>query len=97
MKKSYQRINYSGNKKKQEIANYVVFNSDDALKILTVLKPKPSYILGYGYWGKPSITAATPFDKLLFAVFAVQKGNSDKKKIKMELHRPLKLNKNSPC
>ena len=76
-------------RKKPKIANYVVLNSGDALDTLKSLTPSPSFILGYGYWGKPSPTAVTPFDKLVFTVFAVKKSNSKKEKIRYELHWPL--------
>lgn len=71
--KSYQYINFSGKEKKPELANYVVFNCKDALRIFKQLKPAPELIGAYGYWSKPSHTAVTPFDKLVFAVFYIKK------------------------
>jgi SAM-dependent methyltransferase len=54
-----------------ERAAYAVFNVTEALGILADLRP--SRITGFGYWGKPSPTARTPFDRLAFAVFAVDR------------------------
>lgn len=73
IKRSYQHINFSGNEKKPEIANYVVFNFKEALHAFKQLDPSPELIGAYGYWGKPSQTAVTPFDKLIFAVFYIRK------------------------
>ena len=38
------------------------------------LQPIPKFIGAYGYWGQPSPTAVTPFKKILFVVFYIQKG-----------------------
>lgn len=74
IKKSYQMINFSGTKKKPEIANYVVLNFNEAVEILTKLAPGPQLIGAYGYWGKPSSMAVTPFEKIVFSVFYLKKG-----------------------
>ncbi|MFH1369578.1 MAG: class I SAM-dependent methyltransferase [Elusimicrobiota bacterium] len=73
IKKSYQYINFSGKDKKPEIANYVVFSLNDALKLFEKQKPAPESISAYGYWGKPSKTARTLYKKLVFGVFYVKK------------------------
>jgi len=36
-------------------------------------------INAYGYWGKPSITAVTPYEKLCFSAFSIRKRFSDEK------------------
>lgn len=54
-----------------ENAPYVVFNGREAIARFASLDPVPSDILAYGYWGKPSATAVTPYDRLAFAVLAV--------------------------
>ena len=56
-----------------ERAPYNVFNVDDALGWLGRQQPRPEHILVYGYWGKPSASARTPYDRLLFAVIAMRK------------------------
>lgn len=70
LRRSYQYINFEG-KREGEVAPYVVLNADQLLDQLTALAP--ARILGFGYWGSPSATAVTPFDKVGFAVIAVQK------------------------
>jgi SAM-dependent methyltransferase len=71
----YQYINFSGRETAPEVANYVVFNFSESLKLVQSLQPAPTKIGAYGYWGKPSATAVTPFTQLVFAVFYLQKGN----------------------
>jgi SAM-dependent methyltransferase len=73
-----------------ERANYAVFNAREAIALLAGL-PGASALLGYGYWGKPSRTAVTPFKELVFAVFAVTKGKEDRSVPSMELRLPLSL------
>lgn len=89
IEKSYQLINFSGNAKKPEIANYVVFNVNDAIKTFTCLIPRAESIGAYGYWGKPSQNARTPFDKLIFTVFYIKKGTQkSNKKTSLEINLP---------
>ncbi|MBZ0165418.1 MAG: class I SAM-dependent methyltransferase, partial [Candidatus Omnitrophica bacterium] len=71
--KSYQYINFSGADNEPEVANYVVTNYNEAIAMLGALDPAPELIGAYGYWGKPSGTAATPFSRILFSVFFVRK------------------------
>jgi len=73
-----------------ERANYAVFNAGEAIGLLAGL-PGAGRVLGYGYWGKPSKTARTPFKKLVFAVFAVTKGKENLATPAMELRLPLSL------
>lgn len=73
-----------------ERANYAVFNAGEAIGLLAGL-PGAGRVLGYGYWGKPSKTATTPFKKLVFAVFAVTKGKENLAAPSMELRLPLSL------
>lgn len=56
-----------------EKAPYVVLNTQEALRVITKQTPPPCDILLYGYWGKPSDTATTPYEKLAFAVLSVMK------------------------
>lgn len=90
IKTSYQYINFSGKDNNPEIANYVVFNFKKVLSLMVSLTPLPISIGAYGYWGKPSDTAVTPFDRLVFAVFYLQKGAGDQA-IVSEFRLPLDL------
>ena len=56
-----------------ERAPYNVFNTMDAIAMLAQQHPAPSDILAYGYWGKPSPTAHSPYERLVFGVFAIRK------------------------
>jgi 2-polyprenyl-3-methyl-5-hydroxy-6-metoxy-1,4-benzoquinol methylase len=74
---SYQYINFSGQDTTAEVANYVVFNFPQILHNLKSLQPAPALIGAYGYWGRPSATAVTPFKRLVFAVFYLRKRSGD--------------------
>lgn len=74
-----------------EKAPYIVLNVQDALAILTNLRPKPEHIMAYGYWGEPSATARTKYDRLVFTALAVRKGNNDGEGTLGELHLPVDL------
>ncbi len=71
--RSYQYINFSEDKdvSSKEIANYVILNIAQALKIIEKLQPSEVY--GYGYWGSPSTTAVTLYDQIVFGVFSISK------------------------
>lgn len=72
---SFQFIDFGATERVDESAekaNYVVFNVHDALRLIHDLEPKT--IQAYGYWGPPSSTARTPYDRLVFAVIAIEKG-----------------------
>ena len=68
--KSYQYINYVG-QKEGEVATYVVLNANNLLQQLNIFNP--SKIIAYGYFGKPSATAVTPYTEICFSAFAIQK------------------------
>jgi 2-polyprenyl-3-methyl-5-hydroxy-6-metoxy-1,4-benzoquinol methylase len=74
-----------------ETAQYTVLNVADALKMLGDLSPVPAEILAYGYWGKPSSVARTPFDRLLFSVIAVTKPSKSEMATepRLEVHWPV--------
>jgi SAM-dependent methyltransferase len=93
LRRSFQYINFSGSGPNPEVANYVVFNFRELLGLLAELQPPPSVIGAYGYWGKPSVTAVTPFKKLVFAVFYLRKGpeGSRETAVKTELRLPLEV------
>ena len=91
IRRSYQLINFSGGQREPEIANYVVFNFKEIL--LRIKSLKPQFIGTYGYYGKPSPTAHTPFERLIFAVFYIKKGKGDQKceDITTEFKLPLNI------
>jgi SAM-dependent methyltransferase len=92
IQRSFQYINFSGKEKNPEICNYVVFNFSDSLVLFAGLTPSPQIIGAYGYWGKPSPTARTPFKKLVFAVYYIKKSrrgfNSKSLPLEIELNLP---------
>lgn len=93
MASSYQPIAWADDGKVLESANYVVFNWQEFLTLLRDLSPPPSFISGYGYYGKPSATAVTIYQELVFAVFVIQKRlpAAVDQEIQTELHLPLRL------
>jgi SAM-dependent methyltransferase len=74
-----------------EKAPYIVLNVQHALAILANLQPKPDHLIAYGYWGPPSPTARTKYDRLVFTALAVRKGNNDREVISGEFHLPVDL------
>lgn len=88
IRKSYQYINMSGKDKHPEIANYVVFSLQEAVKLFASQEPAPERIGAYGYWGIPSQTAVTPYKKLVFAVFYVIKPKKGGKPVMTEFNLP---------
>lgn len=74
--RSYQPITYDGESADEQAA-YVVLNARWLIEQLRVFDP--SEINAYGYWGPPSSTAVTPFDRLCFAAVSVRKRASDYK------------------
>lgn len=93
IKESYQFINFNKSKEKPEIANYVVFNFNDAIILLSSLLPSPGLLGAYGYWGKPSSTAVTPFSRIFFTVFYLKKKMTSRStSLKYELNFPINGN-----
>ena len=82
IKKSFQKISKDEND--SEVANYVVFNYIELFRLLSSLEDANS-IMSYGYWGKPSSTASTPYEKLCFSVIAVKKCNQSRSVLNMEM------------
>src|SRR5262245_23032117 len=56
-----------------ERAPYNVFNVGEAIAWLSDQAPKPEHLYVYGFWGKPSAIARTPYERLLFSVIALRK------------------------
>jgi SAM-dependent methyltransferase len=70
IRRSYQYINYDGIRE-GECASYVVLNARSLMQRLADFCP--GEINAYGYWGAPSITAVTPYQRLCFSAFSVRK------------------------
>ena len=85
MTRSFQFINFDG-AKEGEKAPYVVLNARELFRALRSLGPRR--ITGYGYWGAPSATAVTPFDRICFAVIAVQRGGGESAAPSVDLDLP---------
>ncbi len=76
-----------------ERAQYVVFNAREAFSLLASLQPRPTGITAYGYWGTPSSTARTRYNRLVFAAISVRKGLPEEvsPEITGEFHLPVDL------
>jgi len=76
-----------------ERAPYVVFNANEAITMLNRLDPKPARIIAYGYYGKPSPSARTMYDRLCFTALAVRKGGDEDQHPETlgEFHLPVDL------
>ena len=85
MARSYQYINFEG-AHRGEKANYVVLNAGELLRTLAGFDP--SEIRAYGYWGKPSGSAVTPYARLCFAAFSVRRRAAETAAMKLELELP---------
>ena len=72
--RSYQYINFDG-VREGERASYVVLNAGALIQALVAFDP--SAIDAYGYWGAPSVTAVTPYDRLCFAAFSIRKRDAN--------------------
>jgi len=95
MYESYQYICFDENLPENvgdlEKAPYVVLNVREALFILGNLKPKPKKITAFGYWGTPSKSSKTPYNRLVFTAIAIEKGEAKNNKTTIECHWPLDL------
>lgn len=66
--KAYQKLG------ENEVANYVVFNIDDFLKMISELRNNPADLIeAYGYWHSPAEGTVVKYDKLCMSVFAIRK------------------------
>ena len=93
LKESFQYINFSGSKE-GEIAPYNIFNFYSWLNKIKKL-PNLSEIYAYGYYGKPSSTALTIYEKVCFSVFSLSKNNYQKKSIIENIDLPENLIKSN--
>lgn len=65
--RSYQWVSTGTGGREKEL--YVLRNVDEVLRVLKCLKPRR--IFAYGYSGRPSSAAVTPFKTVCFCVFAI--------------------------
>jgi SAM-dependent methyltransferase len=86
--RSYQYINFEGIRE-GERASYVVLNARDLVQELAAFNP--SEISAYGYWGAPSITAVTPYERLCFSAFSIRKRSSDTGALRFDLNLPVEI------
>lgn len=85
MARSYQFINFDGSRS-GERAPYVVLNARALVEELAALGPRR--MTGYGYWGAPSASAVTPFDRICFTVIAIERGEVNSSGPLLELDFP---------
>jgi SAM-dependent methyltransferase len=83
--RSYQYINYGGIHEGERAA-YVVVNAQELLQRLSEFHP--SEIRGFGYWGSPSKTAVTPYDRLCFSAFSIRKPSGPREGSRIDLKLP---------
>lgn len=88
--KSYQYINYSG-KREGDIANYSVISVHDCYSLFR--QQNVCSIIGFGYYGVPSVTAVTPFENICFSVFALKKQVGYNDAPNLEIDFPLEIDK----
>lgn len=89
IRRSYQYINFDG-VLEGERASYVVLNAKTLIQQLIAFNP--SEINAYGYWGAPSATAVTPYERLCFAAFSVRKRKTnDVGALRCHLDLPAKI------
>jgi trans-aconitate methyltransferase len=86
MRQSYQYINFDG-ALEGECAAYVVLNANELVQKLKDLDP--SDISAFGYFGTPSTTAVTPYEKLCFSAFSIRKRRiGDQSPVLLDLKLP---------
>lgn len=78
IEQSYQPVDIEAEElsEESEVANYVVFNYNEFFQTIRLIDNLAG-ATGYGYWGGPSKTAHTPYSRLCFSVFCLEKGNRD--------------------
>jgi SAM-dependent methyltransferase len=83
--RSYQHINYEGTREGDRAA-YVVVNARELLRDLQAFDA--TEVRAYGYWGVPSVTAITPYDRLCFSAFSVRKRVTGGETLRLDLNLP---------
>jgi 2-polyprenyl-3-methyl-5-hydroxy-6-metoxy-1,4-benzoquinol methylase len=93
MSAGYQYVHFEDASKltgDEEKAPYVVTNVLEMTEMVDSFVPKPDRLLGYGYWGTPSVMAVIPYKSVVFSVLAVRKNHASSSTI-AELLLPLDL------
>lgn len=87
MARCFQYINYQG-EREGELAAYVVLNAGKLMADLLTFDPANVHF--YGYWGAPSSSAVTPYNRLCFVACALSKRNAadDAKTLNVTLDLP---------
>lgn len=86
MEQSYQYINFVGTMDGERAA-YVVLNANELICKLVDLNP--SDISAFGYFGTPSSSAVTPYEKLCFSAFSIAKRkDGDQTPVRLNLNLP---------
>jgi SAM-dependent methyltransferase len=88
MGQSYQYINFDG-VCEGELAAYVVLNPRDLMQLLAGFEPAEIY--AYGYWGAPSVTAVTPYERLCFCAFSIRKRGANVRVLRPRLELPAEI------
>jgi SAM-dependent methyltransferase len=88
MTQSYQYINFDG-AREGERAAYVVLNARDLIQ--AIIGFDPAEISAYGYWGEPSKTAVTPYERLCFCAFSIRKRNGQRDGLRLQLKLPAEI------
>jgi len=88
MTQSYQYINFDG-VREGERATYVVLNANDLMQ--TLIGFDPAEINAYGYWGEPSKTAVTPYERLCFCAFSIRRRNGHGEPLRVQLKLPAEI------
>jgi SAM-dependent methyltransferase len=86
--RSYQYINYEGIRE-GERAPYVVLNAASLIRELIGFCP--TSISAYGYWGAPSATAVTPYERLCFCALSICKKGPVTGGLKFDLRLPKEI------
>ncbi len=86
--RSYQFINFDGIRMGERAA-YVVLNAGDLIRQFTQFNAVD--IRAFGYWGSPSATAVTPFDRLCFSAFSVRKRTKETEEPRFDLQLPAEI------
>jgi SAM-dependent methyltransferase len=88
MERSHQYINFDG-VREGELAAYVVLNARHLMQLLAGFEPIE--INAYGYWGAPSATAVTPYERLCFCAFSIRKRGADNRVLRPRLQLPAEI------
>ncbi len=88
MARSYQHINFDGTRSGERAA-YVVLNAGALMK--TLMGFNPAAIEAFGYWGPPSASAVTPFERLCFCAMAIRKRAGESDPVRLQIDMPTEI------